>query len=149
MPIRDNFHKEEDVEVGEGLDTGYNVVLRKGCKIGKNVQIWSNSVIDSGAQIGDRAKVHCNVYCCQNAIVEEDVFLAPNCTLCNDKYPVRTDPQYWEPPTIKKGARICAGAIIMPGVTIGEKAIIGAGAIVLTDVPAGQIWVGNPARRIR
>lgn len=116
MPIRNNFHKEEDVEIGENLDTGYGVVLRKGCRVGDNVKIWSHSTVDADARIGNNVRVHNHCYICQGAIVEDDVFLAPHAILCNDKYPVRTDPSFWEPPTIKKGARICAGAIIMPGV---------------------------------
>jgi len=140
----DRFKVEEDF-----IDTGYYVVIRKGVHLGKGVRIWSHCTIDPDAIIKDGAKLHNHVYVCQQAIVEENAFLAPHCILLNDRYPERTDPKYWEPPIIKKGAKIGGGAMIGPGVTVGENAIIGIGAVVIRDVPPGQVWAGNPAKRIK
>lgn len=146
MPIRDNVAIEADVTIGDNLDTGYGVVLREGCVIGDQVKIWSNAVIDARARIGDRARIHCNCYIAQGCIVGNDVFIGPGTQLLNDKYPVRTDPKWWEPVVVGDGAIIGGGVTILPGVRIGERAVIGAGAVVTKSVPEEQVWWGNPAR---
>lgn len=148
MPIRDYVIQEENVIVGQNLDTGYFVVLRKGAKLGDDVKIWSHSIVDSGAVIGNRVRMHAHVYISQNVVVEDDVFIGPGTQILNDKYPVRTDPKLWEPPIIKQGAVIGGGVTICPAVTIGKGAVIGGGSVVTRDVPPYQIWAGNPARHI-
>ena len=80
--------------------------------------------------------------------IEDDVFIGPRTTFTNDKYPPSTKEQ-WQQTLIKKGAAIGAGTVIICGVTIGEGARIGAGSVVTHDVPAGEVWCGNPARRIQ
>jgi acetyltransferase-like isoleucine patch superfamily enzyme len=145
--IRGNLVIEEGVSIGANLDTGYNVVLRKMCMIGNDVKIWSDCVIDEGAVIGNNVRIQCLCYVAQLCIVEDDVFLGPGVVLTNDKYPVRTDRNLWEPVIIRKGARIGANVTILPGVVIGERALIGAGAVVTKSVPAQEVWYGNPARR--
>lgn len=146
--IRDFFIQETGSTIGTDLDTGYFVVVRKDCKIGNNVKIWSHVTIDPGAQIGNNVRVHNHVYVCQNAIIEDDVFIGPGTQLLNDRYPVRTDPECWEPPIIKRGAVVGGGVILCPGVVIGERAVIGGGSVVTRDVPAGEVWVGNPAKHL-
>lgn len=145
MMIRKNFIAEEGVVVPDDLDTGYNVVLRKDVKVGKNVKIWSGTVVDPGAVIGDNVRIHCNVYISQGCIIEDDVFIGPGTVLLNDKYPVRQDPECWEPVHVKKGAIIGGGCTILPGVTVGLMAVIGAGAVLTHDVPAYGVQWGNPA----
>ena len=147
--IRDYVIVEDNVIIGDNLDTGYFVVLRNGVKLGDDVKIWSHCTIDPGACIGDRTRIHNCVYVSQGVIIEEDVFIGPGCQILNDKYPVRTDPRDWQPPIIRKGAIIGGGVTIAPDVEIGEGAIIGAGSTVIKPVPAGQVWAGNPARRLR
>jgi acetyltransferase-like isoleucine patch superfamily enzyme len=147
--IRNNVVIEDKVEYGKNLDTGYFVILRTGCLIGDDVCIWSHCTIDPYAIIGNNVRIHNHVYICQYAVVGDDVFIGPGTKLLNDRYPPRYNPDDWEPPIIKEGAIIGGGVIIGPGVTIGEKAIIGAGSVVINNVPANQIWVGTPARRIR
>lgn len=146
--IRDYFIREEDVTVGENLDTGYFVVLRKGAQLGNDVKIWSHSTVDAGAKIGDRVRIHVGSYVSQNVVVEDDVFIGPGTQILNDKYPVRTDPKQWEPPIIRKGAVIGGGVTICPDVEIGKGAVIGGGSVVTRSVPPYQIWAGNPARHI-
>jgi len=145
--IRANFVAEKGVNYGDDLDTGYNVVLRKSCSVGQGVKIWSNTVIDEGAIVQNDVRIHCNVYVCQFAFIGKGAFLAPGVVLANDKYPVRTDRELWEPPIIAPGAIIGAGATILPGVRVGECATIGAGSVVTKDVPDGETWYGNPATR--
>lgn len=146
--IRDYFVRESDVSIGADLDTGYFVVLRKGCKVGDGVKIWSHSTIDADAVVGNRVRIHNHVYISQLVVVEDDVFIGPGTRILNDRYPVRTDPKCWEPPYIKRGAVIGGGVTICPGVTIGERAVIGGGAVVTKDVPSGEVWVGNPAKHL-
>lgn len=147
--IRPGFVMEEGARYGENLDTGYNVVLREHCIIGDDVCIWSGSVIDPYAQIGNRVRIHCNCYISQYVIIEDDVFIGPGVNVLNDKYPPRYNPSDWDPPVIGKGAIIGGGVVINAAVHIGEGAVIGAGAVVTQDVPAGEIWLGVPARRTR
>jgi acetyltransferase-like isoleucine patch superfamily enzyme len=144
--IRGNFTAEEGVIVPDDLDTGYNVVLRKDVMVGRNVKIWSGTVIDPGAVIGDNVRIHCNCYISQGCVIEDDVFIGPGTVLLNDKYPVRTDSECWEPVRVCKGAIIGGGCTILPGVTIGSYAFIGAGAVVTKDVPGQQVWWGHPAK---
>ena len=144
--LRNNISIEEGVIIGEDLDTGYNVVLRKGCRIGDNVRIWSNTVIDAGAFIGDSVRVHCNCYISQNCAIGRRVFIGPGTQLLNDKYPPRFSPKEWEPVVVKDDAVIGGGVTILPGVTIGQHATVGAGAVVTRDVKEYTIVVGNPAR---
>jgi acetyltransferase-like isoleucine patch superfamily enzyme len=146
--IREGFIQEDDVIIGENLDTGYYVVVRVGACIGDNVCIWSHTTIDPRASIGDRVRIHNHCYVCQDAEIENDVFLGPGVRLLNDKYPPRFDPDVWEPPVIRKGAIIGGGAVICPSVVIGERAIIAAGAVVVRNVPSGQVWGGVPAKRM-
>lgn len=149
MAIRDFVIIEDNVQIGENLDTGSFIVIRNDVSIGDNVSIWSHCTIDPGVKIGDNVKIHNTNYIAQFTVIEDDVFIGPGCIFLNDKYPPRYDKEVWEPPIIKKGTSIGGGSIIGPGVVIGENSIVGAGSIVLRDIPSGQIWFGNPAKRYR
>jgi acetyltransferase-like isoleucine patch superfamily enzyme len=131
-------------KIGENLETGHNCIIREECVIGNNLKIWSNSVIDYGCIIGNNVHIHNLVYVCQYSIIEDDVFLAPGVCLANDKYPVRKFG--WEGPKILKGARIGMNAVILPGVIIGEGALVGAGSVVTKNVPPHSVVFGNPAK---
>jgi acetyltransferase-like isoleucine patch superfamily enzyme len=148
MPIRDPLDIQGDVKYGENLDTGPFVVLRD-CTIGDNVCIWSFSIVKPGAVIGNNVKISENVVIAQGVVVEDGAFIGPGAILLNDRYPPRYDPTVWQPAIVRKGAIVGAGVEVCPGVTIGEKAIIAAGAVVTRDVPAGQLWAGVPAERLR
>ncbi|HEX8919443.1 MAG TPA: acyltransferase [Chloroflexota bacterium] len=130
--------------IGSHLETGHNVVIREENEIGHCLNIWNNSTIDYGCVIGDRVKIHCNVYVSQFTTIEDDVFLAPGAKTANDPHPLCST--HLKGPTIKRGARIGMNVTLLPGVVIGEDALVGAGAVVTKDVPARAIVVGNPAR---
>ena len=132
----------EGSAIGDNLETGHNVVIREENIIGDNLSIWSNSVIDYGCRIGNHVKIHNNCYIAQSTVIEDDVFIAPGVMIANDKYPVS---QNFEGPTIKRGAKIGINATILPGVIIGENALIGAGSVVTKDIPPKAVAYGNPA----
>lgn len=136
----------EGTRIGRGLQTGHNVVIREENVIGDNVGIWSNSVIDYGCRVGNNVKIHTNVYVAQFTTIEDDAFLAPGVTIANDMRPLCAECTHAGGPTIKRGARIGVNVTILPGVTIGEYALVGAGAVVTKDVPPHAVVYGNPAR---
>lgn len=136
--------------IGRWLQTGHHVVIREENTIGDHLNIWNNSTIDYGCRIGDRVKIHTNVYVAQFTILEDDVFLAPGVTIANDPRPgCALAKECMRGPTIKRGAQIGCNVTILPDVTIGERAMVGAGSVVVHDVPPGAVVVGNPARVIK
>ncbi len=122
-------------------------------RIGEGTEIAGHVEIGDRVIIGRNCRIGAYAFLCTGVVIEDDVFIAPRVTFTNDKAPQR--PSRWRehrtawPLTlVKTGAVLGAGAILLPGITIGEGAVIGAGAVVTRDVPAGETWVGNPARRL-
>jgi acetyltransferase-like isoleucine patch superfamily enzyme len=146
---------EADVEIGEETKVWHYVHLRRGARIGKQCILGKDVFVDLGVHIGDRCKLQNGVKVYHGATVEEGVFLGPQACVLNDKYPrainpdgtLKTDAD-WQVGRvlIRRGAAIGGGALILPGVTIGEFALIGSGAVVTRDVPPFSLVVGNPAR---
>ena len=132
--------------IGDGFETGHNVVVREQNEIGSQVKVWNSSTIDYGCVIGDRVKIHSNCYVAQFTTIEDDVFLSPGASLANDPHPGSATHLCMRGPTIKAGAQIGMNATILPFVTIGERALVGAGAVVTHDVGAGETVAGVPAR---
>jgi acetyltransferase-like isoleucine patch superfamily enzyme len=123
------------------------VIIREENIIGDNLCIWSNSIIDFHCRIGNNVKIHSNVYVSQYTTLEDNVFLAPGVCLANDIHPGCPDSaNCMHGPHIKKGAQIGMSACILPRVSIGEYALVGAGSVVTHDVPASMVVYGNPAR---
>lgn len=133
-------------QIGSHLETGHGVVIREENRLGDHLSIWNNSTIDYGCIVGNRVRIHCNVYVAQFTTIEDDVFLAPGVMIANDRHPICKD--CMKGPTIKRGARVGINATLLPEIVVGEEALIGAGAVVTKDVPAGAVVVGNPARII-
>ena len=116
--------------------------------IGKDCNINALCFIENDVFVGDRVTVKSGVHLWDGLTVEDDVFLGPNVTFTNDKYPrSKHHPERFQRTTIRRGASVGANATILGGVTIGEHAMIGAGSVVTRDVPAGETWFGNPARK--
>jgi acetyltransferase-like isoleucine patch superfamily enzyme len=133
--------------IGEGLETGHNVVIREENEIGDHFSIWNNSVVDYGCRIGHRVKIHCNVYVAQFTVIEDDVFMAPGVTIANDVHPGCPDSKRcMRGPVIEQGVQIGVNVTILPFVRIGARALIGSGAVVTRDVPPETVVYGNPAR---
>jgi acetyltransferase-like isoleucine patch superfamily enzyme len=135
--------------IGHRLETGHNALIREENLIGNDLHIWSNSVVDYGCRIGSRVKIHTNVYVAQFTVIEDDCFIAPGVTIANDIHPgCAESTRCMRGPTIRKGAQIGVNATILPFVTIGRRALVGAGSVVVHDVPDETVVVGNPARAI-
>lgn len=127
----------------------YVVILEK-AQIGDDVNICSHCFIENDVVIGNRVTIKNGVQLWDGLIVEDDVFIGPNVTFTNDKYPRSKNEDYHRAVTIvKKGASIGGGSVILPGITIGANAIVGAGSVVTSDVKENIVVVGNPARQIR
>ena len=119
-------------------------------KIGENCNVCSHCFIENDVEIGNNVTVKCGVQLWDGLRVEDDVFIGANVSFTNDRYPrSKQYPAAFEKTVIRKGASIGAGSVVLCGTEIGEKAMIGAGSVVTKDVPAGELWVGNPARFIR
>lgn len=147
------IHPLADVDpgarIGEGTVVWQFAVVIAGAEIGRDCNLNAHTLVEGGARLGDRVTLKCGVYVWDGVTLEDDVFAGPNATFTNDRKP-RSKVRPTERPNtvVRRGASIGAGAVILPGLTIGERAMIGAGAVVICDVPAGETWAGNPARRI-
>jgi len=133
--------------IGCGLETGHNVIIREENVVGDNLRIWSNSVIDYGCVVGNNVKIHNHVYIAQFTLIEDDVFFGPGVIIANDLHPGCPNAlDCMQGPRIKRGAQIGINCCVLPRVTIGENAVIGAGSVVTNDIPAGMVAYGNPAQ---
>lgn len=133
-----------NVIIGDYFETGHNVVIREENTIGHHFSIWNNSTVDYGCIIGDNVKIHNNVYVAQYTVIEDDVFLSPGVVIANDPHPICT--LCMKGPTIKRGARIGVNVTLLPGIVIGDYALIGAGSVVTKDIPARAVGYGHPAQ---
>jgi UDP-2-acetamido-3-amino-2,3-dideoxy-glucuronate N-acetyltransferase len=119
----------------------------KGAVIGSDCNICEQVFVESRAVIGDRVTIKNGVQIWDGVQVEDDVFIGPNVTFLNDKYAKSRNSNFQLLPTLlKKGCSIGGNATILPGITIGENAVVGAGTVVTRDVPDGATVVGNPGR---
>lgn len=132
--------------IGDRFQTGHNVVIREDCQIGDDVSVWSNSVVDYGCRLGSRVKIHASCYVAQFTQIEDDAFLAPGVMIANDLYPgQRESAQLLSGPLIGAGAQLGVNVTVLPFVRIGAGCLIGAGAVVARDIPAGRVAFGSPA----
>lgn len=137
--------------LGQGVIVGDQACVRERCELGDGVVVGRGSLVENDTSVGARTRIQANAYVTAYSTLEEDVFLAPGVVTTNDNYMGRTEERLEAMlgPTIRRGARVGGGAVLLPGIEIGEEAFVGAGAVVLRDVPARAVVVGNPARRIR
>ena len=145
-----------NVKVGANVKI-YDFVNAYGCSIDDNSKVGAFVEIQKGVSIGKNCKVSSHSFLCEGVDIEDNVFIGHHVTFINDKYPRATNPDGtmlsdadWQvvKTRIKKGASLGSGSTILCGVTIGENAIVGAGSVVLHDVPANKTVAGNPAHEI-
>ncbi len=137
-------------KIGNNFKTGNKVNIREFNEIGDDVSIGTLSVIEHHVVIGNNVRIHSQVFVPEYSILEDGAWLGPNVVLTNAKYPLSPGVKdNLKGPIIKKGAKIGANATILPGVVIGENALVGAGSVVVRAVPNGAVVVGNPARIIK
>ena len=135
--------------IGENTKIWQYCVILKEAKIGKNCNICSHVFIENQVIIGNDVTVKSGVQIWDGILIEDEVFIGPNVTFTNDPFPRSKSFLKEYPKTvIKKGSSIGAGAIILPGITIGEKAMIGAGSVVTKNVSDGTTVIGNPAKKL-
>ncbi|MCJ7607659.1 MAG: N-acetyltransferase [Thermoplasmata archaeon] len=145
MKLLAKFHSIEDAEIGEGTIVRDFVNLY-GCRIGRDCKIAAYVEIQRGVVIGDRCKVEAFAFIPSGVTIEDEVFVGPHVCFTNDEVPRAVGEWSVVPTLVKKGASIGANATVLCGVTIGENALVGAGAVVTKDVPPETVVVGNPAR---
>lgn len=122
-------------------------VIFPNCEIGENCNICANVLIENDVHIGDNVTVKSGVQLWDGVELQDNVMIGPNVSFTNDLYPRSGNKEYNMLRTrVCKGASIGANSTILPGITIGENAMVGAGSVVTKDVPAGELWYGNPAR---
>ena len=132
-------------EIGEGTVVHDHVNLYK-CRIGKNCKIDSFVYIEEGVVVGNDCKIRPFVFIPTGVTIEDNVFVGPNVTFTNDRYPKVHGEWKLLETRVKQGAAIGANSVVLPGVTIGKNALVGAGCVVSKDVPENAIVVGNPAK---
>lgn len=145
-----------DVKLGKDVKI-HNFVNLYGCEIGDNTKIGTFVEIQKGVRVGKNCKISSHTFICEGVEIEDEVFIGHNVSFINDKLPRASkngklqDEKDWKviPIKIKKGSSIGTSATIMCGVTVGENAIVGAGSVVLEDVPDNTIVVGVPAKFLK
>jgi acetyltransferase-like isoleucine patch superfamily enzyme len=146
-----------DVKLGQNV-TLYDFVNLYGCEIGDGTRIGTFVEIQKGVLVGRNCKISSHSFICEGVTIEDEVFVGHHVIFINDRYPRATAPDGhlqteadWHvvPTSVKRGASIGSGAVILCGVTIGEGATVGAGSVVTHDVAPGTVVVGNPARILR
>ncbi len=137
--------------IGARVIVGDQACVRERCAIGDDVVIGRGSLVENDTTIGALTKIQADAYITAYSTLEDHVFIAPCVVTTNDNFMGRTERRHAlvKGPTIRRGARIGGGAILCPGIEVGEEAFVGAGAVVTRDVPPRVVVVGNPARVLR
>ena len=137
--------------IGAGCILGDQSCVRERVTIADDVVVGRGSLVENDTTIGTGTRIQAEAYITASSTLEDDVFIAPCVVTTNDNFMGRTEKRkaLVRGPVIRRGARVGGGAVLLPGIEIGEEAFIGAGAVVTRDVPAGTLVVGSPARYLR
>ncbi len=157
ITLNDNTQSLNNVTIGKGVKI-FKFVNAYGCSIGDNTKVGTFVEIQKGATIGQNCKISSHSFICEGVHIEDNCFIGHGVMFTNDLFPKATNPDGSQQTDddwslvetfIEKGASIGSNATILCGVTIGENALIGAGSVVVKNVPANSIVVGNPARLVK
>ena len=137
--------------IGARVIVGDQACVRERCVVGDDVVIGRGSLVENDTTIGRLTKIQAHAYITAYSTLEDEVFIAPCVATTNDNFMGRTERRHElvKGPTIRRGARVGGGAVLLPGIEVGTEAFVGAGAVVIRDVPPRAVVVGNPARQIR
>lgn len=132
--------------IGKNFQTGHHVIIREENEIGNDVSVGTSSVIEHHVKIGNNVRIHTQAFIPETSVLEDGAWIGPNVVITNAAYPLSQNvKKELKGAIVKKGAKVGANATLLPGVVIGENALVGAGAVVTRDVPAETVVVGNPA----
>lgn len=136
--------------IGDRFQTGHGVMIREGNEIGSDVSVGTHSIIEHHVVLRDRVRVHSNAFIPEYSIIEDGAWVGPSVVFTNALYPLSRDAKAnLCGPHLLPGAKIGANATLLPGITIGRNALVGAGSVVVSDVPDGAVVVGTPAHVVR
>ena len=133
-------------KIGNNFQTGHHVLVREENEIGNNVSVGTASVVEHHVKIGNNVRIHTQAFVPEMSVLEDGAWIGPNAVITNAAYPLSPNVKNeLKGAIVKKGAKIGANATLLPGITIGENALVGAGAVVTKDVPPNKVVAGNPA----
>ncbi|MFB6159826.1 MAG: DapH/DapD/GlmU-related protein [Haloferacaceae archaeon] len=135
-----------DTALGDGFVTGHGALVREHTTVGDRVLVGTRSILDGSVEVGSRVRIQSGVYVPPETRVGDDAFLGPCAVLTNDPYPLRREADL-DGPTLAPHVTVGANATILPGVSVGERAFVAAGAVVTADVPPDTLAAGVPAER--
>jgi acetyltransferase-like isoleucine patch superfamily enzyme len=136
--------------IGARFQTGHGAMIREANEIGDDVSVGTHSIVEHHVQLGNGVRIHSNAFIPEYTVVEAGAWIGPCVTFTNALYPLSPDAKAnLQGPIIRAGAKIGANATLLPGVVVGRDALVGAGSVVVRDVPDGSVVAGNPARIIR
>jgi acetyltransferase-like isoleucine patch superfamily enzyme len=133
-----------DVSAGDDFATGHAALVREHSSLGDSVLVGTNAVVDGRVEIGSNVRLQTGAYLPPETTVGDNVFLGPHAVVTNDAYPVR-EPSRLEGVTLEDDVTVGANATVLPGLTVGERSFVAAGAVVTEDIPSGTLAVGAPA----
>jgi len=150
MPTIDPLSEVKSSSIGKNTRVWRYVVICKGAVIGDDCNICSHAFIEDDVVVGNRVTIKSGVFLWDGTRIDDNVFIGPNVTFTNDVFPrSKQQPNTFCGVTVREGASVGANATLLPGITIGKKAMIGAGSVVTKNVGDYEVVVGNPARVIR
>lgn len=136
--------------IGIGFQTGHHAMIREENEIGDNVSIGTNSVVEHHVEIGNGVRIHSQAFVPEYSVLEEGAWIGPNVVLTNVPHPLCPKAKECiKGPTIRRGAKIGANSTILPFLVVGESALVGAGSVVVQDVPPRSVVAGNPAKVVK